>query len=309
MRPWIEKPKTANLRLELTGLAKTDKTCGLTGTSPGWAHQDAVGRVVGQLWNQTEPISNTCSFSQKHPSIQDDSDGSDGTSYPLTENHTVRVAQGTGRVAYILLHFVVTFMHHQKDRCVTLFTGAAVMLKPFTQRLAMLNHSYYLSFNNFQNLCIQFVFSSMYLCIYIATYLDTVYLDWQHAVIVCNMRCAWKWRSSELRDTLQGRDWVSLEMQFGTKIEWTLRCNLRPWSSEVGDATGNRDWVNSEMHSELWSSEFRDSLAAGYDRGRLQEYLEVVDLEAVDGRRARCWNSIHRLVNLKPWECDEVTLP
>ena len=36
------------------------------------------------------------------------------------------------------------------------------------------------------------------------------------------------------------------------------------------------------MHSELWSSEFRDGIAAGYDRGRLEEYLEVVDLEVVD---------------------------
>ena len=46
--------------------------------------------------------------------------------------------------------------------------------------------------------------------------------------------------------------------------------------------------MNSEMHSELGGSEFRDALAAGYDRGRLDEYLEVVDLEAVDGWRARC---------------------
>jgi len=91
--------------------------------------------------------------------------------------------------------------------CVTLFAVAAVMLKPFTQRLATLmpfsgrsffgntagapgNHSYYLSFNDFQNLCIQFLFSSMYLCIYIATYLHTVYLDWQQAVIVSNSRSA-----------------------------------------------------------------------------------------------------------------------
>ena len=43
-----------------------------------------------------------------------------------------------------LLYFVVTFTHHQKDMCVTLFAGAAVMLKPFTQHLAMLNHWYYL---------------------------------------------------------------------------------------------------------------------------------------------------------------------
>jgi hypothetical protein len=38
-------------------------------------------------------------------------------------------------------------------------------------------------------------------------------------------------------------------------------------------------------------SEFRDALVAGYDQARLEEYLEVVDLEAVnleavDGRHA-----------------------
>jgi len=85
-----------------------------------------------------------------------------------------------------LLYFLVTYTHHQNDTCVTLFAVAAVTLKPFTQRVAMFmpfsgrrffgnaagapgNHSYYLSFNAFQNLCIQFVFSSMYLCIYIPT--------------------------------------------------------------------------------------------------------------------------------------------
>jgi len=113
-------------------------------------------------------ISNNSNFRQKHPGVPDGSDGFDATSYPLTENYTLPVAQATGRVAHVLHYFVVTFTHHQKDTCVTLFAGAAVMLKPLTQRLAMLNHSYYLSFNDFQNLCIQFVFSSMYLCIYIA---------------------------------------------------------------------------------------------------------------------------------------------
>jgi len=36
-----------------------------------------------------------------------------------------------------LLYIVVTYTHHQNDMCVTLFPGAAVMLKPFTQRLEM----------------------------------------------------------------------------------------------------------------------------------------------------------------------------
>jgi len=129
------------------------------------------------------------------------------------------------------------------------------------------------------------------------------------AVIKLVWRRNWRPRLGELRDALGGRVRASLEMHLETEIERTLRCTGRPWLSEFGLAFGCRYRVNSEMHSELWSSESRDALAAGYDRGRLEEYLEVVDPEAVDGRRARCWDSIHQLVNSKPWECDEVTLP
>jgi len=141
------------------------------------SHGLVVSYLLTFLLGSSSYISNNSSFRQKHLGVLDGSDGSDRTSYPLTEHYMLPVVQATGRVAYILLYFVVTFTHHQKDRCVTLFAGAAVTLKPFTQRLAMLNHSYFLSFNDFQNLCIQFVFSSMYLCIYTATYLHTVYLD------------------------------------------------------------------------------------------------------------------------------------
>jgi len=45
-------------------------------------------------------ISNNSSFRLKHPGVPDGSDSSDGTSYPLTENYTLPVAQATGRVAY-----------------------------------------------------------------------------------------------------------------------------------------------------------------------------------------------------------------
>jgi len=45
-------------------------------------------------------ISNNSSFRQKHPGVPDGSDGSDGTSYPLTENYTLPIAQATCRVAY-----------------------------------------------------------------------------------------------------------------------------------------------------------------------------------------------------------------
>jgi len=44
-------------------------------------------------------ISNNSSFRLKHPGVPDGSDGSDGTSYPLTENYTHPVAQAMGRVA------------------------------------------------------------------------------------------------------------------------------------------------------------------------------------------------------------------
>jgi uncharacterized protein YjbI with pentapeptide repeats len=44
-------------------------------------------------------ISNNTSFRLKHPGVPDGSDGSDGTSYPLTENYTLPVTQATGRVA------------------------------------------------------------------------------------------------------------------------------------------------------------------------------------------------------------------
>jgi hypothetical protein len=37
-------------------------------------------------------ISNKPSFRQEHPGVSDGPDGSDGTSYPLTENHTRPVA-------------------------------------------------------------------------------------------------------------------------------------------------------------------------------------------------------------------------
>jgi len=46
-------------------------------------------------------ISNDPSFSQKHPGVPDGSDGSQGTSWPLTEDYTLPVAQATGHIAYV----------------------------------------------------------------------------------------------------------------------------------------------------------------------------------------------------------------
>jgi hypothetical protein len=44
-------------------------------------------------------ISNNASFRLEHQDVPDGSHGSDGTSYPLTENFTLPVAQATGLVA------------------------------------------------------------------------------------------------------------------------------------------------------------------------------------------------------------------
>jgi len=75
------------------------------------------------------------------PGVPDGSDGSDGTSYPLTENYMLPIALATGGVAYLppllCAGNVVTYTHHQNDTCGTLFAGAAVILQPFIQCLAM----------------------------------------------------------------------------------------------------------------------------------------------------------------------------
>jgi hypothetical protein len=73
-------------------------------------------------------VSNNPSFRLKHPGVPDSSDGSDGTSYPLTENCTLPVTPATGRVAYSPPLLCAWYMHHQNDTCITLFAGAAVML-------------------------------------------------------------------------------------------------------------------------------------------------------------------------------------
>jgi len=173
------------------------------------------------------PISNNSSFRKKHPGVPDGSDGSDETSYHPTENNMLPVAQAMCRNSHCihtspsvywpdLVAFRCTW-EHLGARRITGEQSGKIMFG--TAAGAPGNHSYYLSFNDLQNLCIQFVFLSMYLCIYIATYLRKVYLDWQHTVIESNSRCARRSRSSEYRDTLRGRDRASLEMQLETEIE------------------------------------------------------------------------------------------
>jgi len=95
-----------------------------------------------QQTNEQNNIRNNPSFRLKHPGVPHISDGSDGVSCPLTENITLPVAQAMGRIAYFpLLHCawnLVMYTLHHNDMCVTVVAGAAVMLQPFTQRLAMI---------------------------------------------------------------------------------------------------------------------------------------------------------------------------
>jgi len=119
--------------------------------------------------------------------------------------------------------------------------------------------------------CIEFVFSSMYLCIYIATHLHTLDLDWLQSVLESNSRGAWKWRSSELRDILRGRDRASLEMHLEAAIERDWRCTWRPCLCELA----GRNRASLKIHLEAmiervwrciwrpWSSEIGRVLGGG----------------------------------------------
>jgi hypothetical protein len=74
---------------------------------------------------QISDINNNPSFRQKHLGVPDGPVGSDGTAYPLLENYTLPIAY----LPPVLCDWnVVMYMYHQNDTCVTLFTGAAVML-------------------------------------------------------------------------------------------------------------------------------------------------------------------------------------
>jgi len=134
------------------------------------------GRVEHKkVRDRGKSISNDPNFRLKHPGVLDGSDGSDGTSYALTENYTLPIAQATGRVAYVppLLCGDV-YASSERHVCYTLCRGcsyAEVVYKTPGDRRQAWEHLESQS-------CIQFEFSSMYLCIYIATHLHTLYLDW-----------------------------------------------------------------------------------------------------------------------------------
>jgi len=172
-----------------------------------------------------------------------------------------------------LLYFVVTYTHHQNDTCVTVFTGAAVMLTPFTQRLAV-NDKPGSTWGGRRHVwehlelqsCIHFVFSSMYVCIYIATHLHMLYLDWLRSaeyilpvtlstsvtpVSPYNRRRSLKiYLIERVWDALGDRDWVNSEMHLEAVMEPVWRCTWRLRSSKLRDALRGRDRASFEMHLE-----------------------------------------------------------
>jgi len=101
------------------------------------------------------------------------------------------------------------------------------------------NPSYNVLFNDFQNSCIPFIFSFMYL--YSATLLQSVNQDSLQAVHERNLSCAPKWRLSKLRDKLGGHNWARLHMHLKAVSERHCRYTWRSWSSECRDALRDCD--------------------------------------------------------------------
>jgi len=91
------------------------------------------------------------------------------------------------------------------------------------------------------------IFVSMYLYIYIATHLQTIFLDWLKAVLESNSRCAWQWQWIEHRDTLWGSHRVSVGMHLHAVIKAIWRYIWRRWLSELRDALGDFDNATLEM--------------------------------------------------------------
>jgi len=83
-----------------------------------------------------------------------------------------------------------------------------------------------------------------------ATHLDMLYLDGLQVVLESDLWCTWKWRLSELRDTLQSHDQASLEMCLEVVKKLIWRFTWRPWSTDHRDALQDHDWPRLEVHCE-----------------------------------------------------------
>ena len=206
-----------------------------------WGQPCEVERMGFWWWNWPNcngPISNNSSFSQKHPGVPDSSDRSDGNSYPMTDNYTLPVAQATGRIAW---HQQNVFQPLEasrsvwedvecKLRCVN-FRRVSDRRRAFLPALRVTGSAddkpgstwerWWQVWEHLESQsCIQFVFSSIYLCIY--SYPST------HAI----------------SGLAAGGAWEQFEVRLKMTIDWTQRYSTRPWSSDIWNPLGSRDRVN-----------------------------------------------------------------
>ena len=86
-------------------------------------------------------------------------------------------------------------------------------------------HSYYVSCSNFENSCTQFVFSSMYLCIYVPI-LQPIYTG--------NISTGCRQCLRAIRGAHQDNRWVGSEMCLEAVIEQVWTCTWRPWWCQLG---------------------------------------------------------------------------
>jgi len=141
-----------------------------------------------------------------------------------------------------------------------------------------------------------------HLGIYTETQILTVYLDWLQTVLERMLSSTWRWWSSELRQSLQGHDWASVEIHLPAVTRQVCRSTLRPWSSEHRDALRGCDWTsleihygpNIDMHSEaviecvrrcpwsLWSNQIVGVLEGGRSGGGRLEACRVLRLYPLD---------------------------
>jgi hypothetical protein len=131
----------------------------------------------------------------------------------------------------------------------------------------------------------------MCLCIYIATNLQRVYVNWLLVGAECNSRSAWISQCCEHRDTLRGRVQVSLAIHSAIVCELVCRSTCRPWSGKLG----GHIWASLEIHLEavieqIWKLELgahnHANLEAaikqfgGHNRASLETHLEAMMVRA-----------------------------
>jgi len=95
------------------------------------------------------------------------------------------------------------------------------------------------------SLCI-LIYVSMYIWIYIATHLQTGNLAWQQAVQESNSNSAYKYQSSNLRETLPVCNPATIEKHLEAVIMRTWRAYL----GEFRDTHDGVDWASLETHLE-----------------------------------------------------------